>query len=121
MVIASADAPAYAMPAAGWAAESGNPILFVSSSGIPQATRQALLSNRQPHIYVLGPPSVISDQIMKQLGKYGTVARVGAQDPAANSVAFAAYRDPPVPPTSPAHTYRTASGGRCAARATDTR
>jgi hypothetical protein len=31
---------------------------------------------------------------MKQLGKYGTVMRVGAQDPAANSVAFAAFRDP---------------------------
>src|SRR5947199_4801017 len=37
VVIASADEPAYAMPAAGWSAESGDPILFVSGSGIPQA------------------------------------------------------------------------------------
>jgi hypothetical protein len=95
VVVASADAPAYAMPAAGWAAESGDPVLFVSSSGIPSATRQALLSHQSPHIYVLGPPSVISDALMTQLGKYGSVKRVGAQDPAANSVAFAAYRDPP--------------------------
>ena len=95
VVIASSDAPAYAMPAAGWAAESGDPILFVSSSAIPTATQLALQSDQMPHIYVLGPPSVIPDTILTQLQKYGTVARVGAQDPAANSVAFAIYRDPP--------------------------
>jgi hypothetical protein len=95
VVIASADDPAYAMPAAGWAAESGDPILFVSSSAVPAATRQALASHGRPNIYVLGPPSVIPDAILAQLSKYGTVKRVGAQDPAANSVAFAEYRDPP--------------------------
>ncbi len=95
VVVASADAPAYAMPAAGWAAESGDPILFVSSSGVPAATRQALLSHQHPNIYVLGPPSVIPAGVLKQLRKYGTVKRVGAQDAAANSVAFAVYRDPP--------------------------
>jgi hypothetical protein len=95
VVIASADDPGYAMPAAGWAAESGNPVLFVSSSGVPPATQQALLSHQRPHIYVLGPSSVIPDSVLAQLRAYGAVARVGAQDPAANSVAFAIYRDPP--------------------------
>jgi len=95
VVIASGDEPQYAMPAAGWAAESGNPILFVSSSGIPTPTKQALLAHQKPHIYVLGPASVISNKIMAQLHKYGSVKRVGAADPAANSVAFAGYRDPP--------------------------
>jgi ell wall binding domain 2 (CWB2) len=95
VVIASADDPAYAMPAAGWAAESGTPVLFVSSSGVPTATQQALLAHQHPHIYVLGPSSVIPDSVLAQLSTYGTVARVGAQDPAANSVAFAIYRDPP--------------------------
>jgi len=94
VVIASATSPAYAMPAAGWAAESGNPILFVGTSGVPAATRQALLSHSKPHIYVLGPPSVIPDATMRALGKYGTVKRVSGSDPAANSVAFAIYRDP---------------------------
>ncbi len=94
VVIASSDDPAYAMPAAGWAAESGDPVLFVSSSGIPKATAQALIAHQRPHIYVLGPSSVIPDSLLTQLGKYGPVARVGAQDPAANSVAFAIYRDP---------------------------
>jgi hypothetical protein len=94
VVIASALDPAYAMPAAGWAAESGDPILFVGASGIPAATRQALLAHQSPHIYVLGPPSVIPDATMSALRKYGTVKRVGASDPADNSVAFAEYRDP---------------------------
>jgi ell wall binding domain 2 (CWB2) len=90
---ANADA-AYAMPAAGWAAESGDPVLFVSASGVPSPTREALLAHQSPHIYVLGPPSVISNAILAELRKYGKVKRVGATDPAANSVAFAIYRDP---------------------------
>ncbi len=94
VVIASGDNPAYAMPAAGWAAESGDPILFVTASGIPAETVQALQSDQMPHIYVLGPPSVIPDSILTQLRKYGTVKRVGADDAATNSVAFATYRDP---------------------------
>jgi hypothetical protein len=101
VVIASADNPAYAMPAAGWAAESGDPVLFVSSSGVPPETQQALQSHQQPHIYVLGPASVIPDTVLAQLRRYGTVARVGDQDPAANSVAFAVYRDPPCPVNQP--------------------
>ncbi|MHB8656572.1 MAG: cell wall-binding repeat-containing protein [Solirubrobacteraceae bacterium] len=94
VVIASAEDPAYAMPAAGWAAESGEPILFVNGSGVPAATRQALLSHGSAHLYVLGPASVIPDSVLAELRHYGTVKRVGAQDPAANSVAFTEYRDP---------------------------
>jgi hypothetical protein len=101
VVIASAADPGYAMPAAGWAAESGDSILFVSHSAVPSATRQALRSHGRPNIYVLGPPSVIPDSVLSQLSKYGQVKRVGAQDPAANSVAFAIYRDPPCPNGQP--------------------
>ncbi|MGA9858902.1 MAG: cell wall-binding repeat-containing protein [Solirubrobacteraceae bacterium] len=97
VVVASATNPAYAMPAAGWAAESGDPVLFVSGSGVPAATRQALQAHSRPHIYVLGPPSVVSNAVLSQLRRYGTVKRVGAADPAANSVAFASYRDPACP------------------------
>ncbi len=95
VVIASADSPSYAMPAAGLAAESGDPILFVSSSGVPTATKQALVSHGRPNIYVLGPSSVIPDSVLSALSRFGPVKRVGADDPAANSVAFATYRDPP--------------------------
>ena len=101
VVIASGEQPAYAMPAAGWAAESGQPVLFVNHSGVPAATRQALLAHQHPNIYVLGPPSVIPDSVLKQLSKLGTVKRVSGTDPASNSVAFAIYRDPPCPKGQP--------------------
>jgi hypothetical protein len=94
VVIASGTSPSYAMPAAGWAAESGDPVLFVNATGVPAATRQALLAHQSPHMYVLGPSSVISDKILGQLRRYGPVKRVGNTDPAANSVVFAEYRDP---------------------------
>ena len=55
VVIASTSDPAYAMPAAGWAAESGDPILFVSAKSIPKPTIQALQAHPKPKIYVLGP------------------------------------------------------------------
>jgi hypothetical protein len=95
VMIASGDDPAFAMPAAGFAAESGDPVLFVTHSTVPRATRQALLSHQKPRIYVLGPSSVIGAGVLSQLRKYGPVKRVGGPDPAANSVAFAEYRDPP--------------------------
>jgi hypothetical protein len=103
VVIASGESKdaAYAMPAAGYAAESGEPILFASSSGVPEATRQALLAHQSPHIYVLGPASVIPDHVLTELRKYGTVKRVGGTDPASNSVAFTLYRDPACPVDQP--------------------
>ena len=97
VVIASTSDPAYAMPAAGWAAESGDPVLFVSRSGVPAATRSALRSHGHPHIYVLGPSSVVSAKIVARLRHFGAVKRVGARGAPANSVAFAIYRDPPCP------------------------
>ncbi|MBV9683956.1 MAG: hypothetical protein JO046_19345 [Solirubrobacterales bacterium] len=127
VVIASGDDPAYAMPAAGWSAESGNPVLFVTASGVPPATQQALISHQRPHIYVLGPPRVIPDRVLAQLRRYGAVKRIQGADPAANSVAFAVYRDPPctfgqpcahVPGAfgwamrSPGHGYTLISSGR---------
>jgi hypothetical protein len=95
VVIASGDNAAFAMPAAGWAAESGDPILFVNHSGVPAPTRQALLSGQKPNIYVLAPASVIPDSVVAQLRKYGTVKRISAADPISSAVTFAAYRDPP--------------------------
>jgi hypothetical protein len=95
VVIASSDNAAFAMPAAGWAAESGDPVLYVNHSGVPAPTRQALLSGQKPNIYVLAPNSVIPDSVVAQLRKYGTVKRISAADPISSAVTFAAYRDPP--------------------------
>jgi hypothetical protein len=97
IVIASSTDPAYAMPAAGWAAESGEPVLFIDGATIPPVTQQELLIHHHPHLYVLGPPSVIPDSTLAQLRKYGTVKRVSGSDPVRNAIAFAEYRDPPCP------------------------
>lgn len=95
VVIAPGNNAAFAMPAAGWAAESGDPILYVDGSTIPTPTKQALLAHQKPKMYVLAPPSVIPDSVFKQLAKYGPVKRISAADPISSSVTFAAYRDPP--------------------------
>ncbi len=97
VVVVSAKSPGFAMPAAGWAAESGDPILYVNSSSVPGPTVAALQAHHHPHIYVLGPASVIPGSVLAKLGRYGTVKRISGSDPAASSVAFATYRDPPCP------------------------
>jgi putative cell wall-binding protein len=93
VVIASADDPGYAMPAAAWAAKSGDPILFVNRDAVPAATRAALESRRKPSIYVVGPPETISERVEKALGRLGTVRRIGSGDAVRSSIDFARYLD----------------------------
>ena len=97
VIVTSANAPAYAMPAAAYAAESGDPILYVTATTVPEATRQAILAHGHPRIYVLGPQSVIPHVITKVLDKLGRVRRVDGTDPITNAVAFSRYRDPACP------------------------
>jgi putative cell wall binding repeat protein len=93
VVIVSANAPEFAMPAAAWAAKSGDPILFVTRDRVPPATRAALRTHQQPRIYVLGPSKVISPQVTKVLRRFGRVVRTGDADPITNAIAFARYLD----------------------------
>jgi putative cell wall binding repeat protein len=93
VVIASADDPGYAMPAAAWAAKSGDPVLFVRRDALPAETRAALVAHRKPKIYVLGPPETISDNVVAALSKLGTVTRVGSGDAVRSSIDFARFID----------------------------
>lgn len=93
VIIVSADDPAFAMPAAGWAAKSGDPILFVRKKVVPPDTLAALRSHQQPKIYVLGPSTIIGPEVTRELRKLGTVTRIGDQEPVSNAVAFARYAD----------------------------
>jgi hypothetical protein len=93
VVIVSADQPRYAMPAAGWAAKSGDSVLFTERNELPSATRQALARHEQPGIYVLGPPAVISTGVERTLRRLGRVRRIQGRDPVANAIAFARYSD----------------------------
>ena len=93
VVVASADAPAYSMPAAAWAAKAGDPVLFVHQSSIPPATVAALRRHQQPKIYVLGPPSAVGASVVAKLRRLGAVTRISANDPVRNAIAFARFTD----------------------------
>ncbi|MDO8209254.1 cell wall-binding repeat-containing protein [Conexibacter sp. CPCC 206217] len=93
VMIASSEDPAFAMPAAAYAAKSGTPVLFVSRDTIPGATFAALRAHGRPRIYVLGPETVISSDVERALRGLGTVTRVSGEDAVRNSIAFARYSD----------------------------
>lgn len=93
VLVVSQDAPAFAMPAAAWAAKSGDPILYVTRAAIPPATRAALRAHGKPRIYVLGPRTVVSDRVLRALGTLGSARRIPGADPVTSAIAFARYSD----------------------------
>ncbi len=93
VLVVSADSPAYAVPAAGWAAKSGDPVLFVTRDGLPADTRAALRNHQRPDIFVLGPPAAVSDSVVQGLRRLGTVTRIGAPGPVASAIAFARFAE----------------------------
>jgi hypothetical protein len=93
VVVASAEQPGFSMPAAGWAAKSGDPVLWVTREAIPPATRAAITAHKRPKIYVLGPESAVSEKVVEQLGELGETRRISGSDPVANAIAFARFSD----------------------------
>jgi hypothetical protein len=96
VIVTAWDAPpAMSEPAAGLAALTGAPILFVQRSGIPDATRSELARLGRISIYVVGPNSVVSDAVLGQLGSFGAVTRIAGNgsDPASNAIAVARFSD----------------------------
>ena len=92
IVLAGSQDPGFAMPAAAWAARSGDPVLFASKREVPEATLAALRRHPGVPVYVLGPPSVISDQALDPVRKIAPVVqRVGSDDPVTNAIAFARF------------------------------
>jgi ell wall binding domain 2 (CWB2) len=92
VVVASAAQPAFAMPAAAWAARSGDPVLFSDPGKLPKPTAAAL--KRHPHtpVYVLGPSAAISSGVVREIGKIvDSVNRVSGEDPVANAIELARY------------------------------
>jgi hypothetical protein len=118
VLVVSGEDPAYAMPAAGWAAKSGDPVLFTMRDRLPAETRAAIASHGQPKIYVLGPPAVIADRVLTSLRRLGRVTRIaapgGAQDPVSSAIAFARFADGAFGwgVTDPGHGFVFASGAR---------
>lgn len=93
VVVASVDDPAYAMPAAGWAAKTGNPLLYVQRDTIPGPTFAALQAHRRPQIYLLAPPELVGDRVERALRAIGPVTRIAEADPVRSAIAWARLRD----------------------------
>ncbi len=92
ILLLGSEQPRYAMPAAAWAARSGDPVLFVERDSVPEPTLEALRRADHAPVYALGPPAAISDEVLKRVGEVSSsVARVGAEDPVQNATAFARY------------------------------
>lgn len=97
IVVSEQGARALAMPAAGLAAQSGTPILFVGAGGVPAATAAELRSLGRPAIYTVGT-TAIDRRALAQLEGLGTVKRVevhAGEDltPAGNAIAVARFAD----------------------------
>jgi hypothetical protein len=94
IVLASSDEAAFAMPAAAWAARSGDPVLFVQGDSVPSPTLEVLKRYKDTPVYLLGPPSVISDDVLRDVRKLSPDAvRIAGGDPVTNAIAFARYDD----------------------------
>jgi hypothetical protein len=94
IVIASNDRAAFAMPAASWAARSGDPVLFSGRDQVPEETVEALQRHPDAAVYVLGPETVIGPEALREIEAAApSVQRISGEDPVANAIAFARYTD----------------------------
>ena len=94
IVVVSSSDPDFAMPAAAWAARSGDPVLYTEAGKLPAPTKAALEDRPNVPVYVLGPAEVISKEVVGEIAEISKeVKRVGGEDPVANAIAFARYRD----------------------------
>lgn len=93
IVTAAEGAPAMTMPAAGLAAQTGAPILFVGRSFIPNATAAELRRLGRTSIYIVGPSSLVDESVASKLARYGRVTRIGAAKPSSNAIAVARFTD----------------------------
>ncbi len=92
IVLASETRPELAVPAAAWAARSGDPVLFTGPRKLPRATIEQLERHPKTPVFVLGPSSAIPSAVLREAARYGgRVRRVSGEDPVANAIALARY------------------------------
>ncbi|HEY7453054.1 MAG TPA: cell wall-binding repeat-containing protein [Thermoleophilaceae bacterium] len=94
VVLYSADDAEFAMPAAAWAARSGDAVLPIRRDAVPAPILKTLREHERPNVFVLGPESVISKKVLDQLKKQKlarSVNRIEGPNPVENAIAFARY------------------------------
>lgn len=93
VIVASGEQPDFAMPAAAWAARSGDPVLFTRRDVLPEPTKRALGRHRKPDVFLLGPESIVSQDVERALRPLARrVRRIEGPTPVTNAIAFARYR-----------------------------
>jgi hypothetical protein len=94
ILVASSSRPDFAMPAAAWAARSGDPVLYTGRDKLSSPTANLLGKHPSVPVYVLGPAAVISPEVLREIKKIVRRAkRVAGKDPVANALALARYDD----------------------------
>jgi hypothetical protein len=95
VLVASTEALAYAYPAASWNAHMGQGFAFVTPDGVPGETRRILERSwpNYPYIYVFAPESVVGQDVMAELAKYGHVQRIPGETLQEMTVRWAGYKD----------------------------
>jgi hypothetical protein len=94
VVLFSAQRPEWAMPAAAWAARSGDAALPVNADSIPAPILKALRGRDEPNVFVLGPERVISEKVVDRLERdelARDVERIEGDTPVDGAIAFARY------------------------------
>jgi hypothetical protein len=92
IILASSSEPAFAAPAAAYAARSGDPVLFTEAESLPQATVAALRREKGVPVYALGPGSAIAGKVLKEVEAVGNkVTRISGAGPVAGAIAFARF------------------------------
>jgi hypothetical protein len=99
VLLYSGEEPEWAMPAAAWAARSGDSALPVRKDEIPARVLDAIREHENPNVFVLGSEEVISERVLRQLEGEGkndgglarSVERIEGPNPVENAIAFARY------------------------------
>jgi ell wall binding domain 2 (CWB2) len=92
ILVASSDEAEYAMPAAAWAARSGDPILYTGAKKLPPATAGVLKKHPKVPVFVLGPESLVAKSVLAEIAKTSKqVKRVAGKDAVETALALARY------------------------------
>jgi hypothetical protein len=98
IVVVSSEQRDQALPGAAWSAYSGDTLVYAGRNSIPADTRAVLVQRKKlrldsPHMYLIGPPSAISQGVEQELRAYGPVTRIGGPTAADTAIALARYHD----------------------------
>jgi hypothetical protein len=95
VVLYSGERPEWAMPAASWAARSGDAVLPVKAASVPAPVVRALEAHERPNVYLLGTKRIIGTDVARLLRRRKlarSVERIAGQSPVENAISFARYQ-----------------------------